>query len=268
MATPAGPGSGGGLPGRQMVQALGSAHAVVERFRSTETYRRFKQEDIAQGGRLRGNREMVPREIFQSLMEEFGFIQSKPEVVSEAEFDDLAATSKHPVLYRGVRESEGGHQQFQEFLTGDHFLGRGIQGDGTYTTTDAQEAARYARKRDRGSGSIIKMALKPDANVIDIKWIEELSMSREKPSLFKKMFKAAYDAYDRGDEDRALKLEKLHDKMWRKWNIDNQALRNDSSNWALMVDADAVKGFGGVYIILNREALWVQDKPYQYKPGD
>jgi len=235
---------------------LGSEHATVEAFRGTETYKRlmneWKDADFNMLSLLDKGRA-----VFEGLMQEAGFDKSTPEVVGQEEFDHLTVDSEHPILYRGTGESEGGQKQFDQFLHGDHFLGEGIAGSGSYASTRAVEAASYAQN---GLGSITRMGIKPGARVVNINDLEREMYTMDDPPLFKKMFKAAWRAYDR-DEVKGDRLDKVYRVMRNNYRRAFNLLRQDMSSWALMAGADVVKVSSSTYIVLNREALWVQNRP-------
>lgn len=245
---------------------LSGAHATVEAFRGTETYRNIEANKFSDG-----------REIFKGLMQEKGYIESKPEAVDSDSFDGVVAQSDHPVLYRGFHERQldleeqlaGAPQprdNFNQFVDGPQFLGRGVNGSGSYTTTDPFEAQEYAGRRgftNIAGGSVVRMAIKPGAKVVDLWELEKGEMFlKDDPPLFKKMFKATFDAYNSGDTSRGDKLHTLYRAMHGKYNSAYLALRNDSSAWAIMKGADVIRATNRHYIVLNRAALWVDDSPF------
>lgn len=98
----------------------------------------------------------------------------KPTVVSADEFD--AARGDSPVLYRGLSgPSAQTDRQAEQFRTGEPFVGRGMYGDGVYTTTSFDDVDRYTKPygwrggtdTPAGEGTVMRMALAEDARVVD-----------------------------------------------------------------------------------------------------
>lgn len=90
-----------------------------------------------------------------------------PEVVRRDAFDAMLARGElKQELFRGV---EGAH--FTDgYLYGEHFAGNGVFGNGTYTTTALDTAYGYSR----GEDTVMRLALRADANVIELEDIRRL----------------------------------------------------------------------------------------------
>lgn len=228
---------------------LTGMHATVEKFRGTRAYQDLKRSEQIHNG----------REVFKALMQEKGFVDAKPEIVSSERFDEIASSGA-TVLYRGIAEGMGGNKQFDAFLYGPQFLGEGISGSGTYTSLSLEEATYFAK----GHGNIIRMAIKPEAKILDLSNdINPELWGRQENILFDKMRESMFDAYEQGDEKRAYALEKLRDIMRGKYQDAHRGLMNDSSAWGLMMGADVISVGGNHYIVLNREAIWVDESPFR-----
>lgn len=94
----------------------------------------------------------------------------KPTVVSPEEFDAVRGDS--PVLYRGLEPRGGGRalaeRYAEQFRTGDEpFAGFGIWGNGTHAATAREIADGHAIGWGGQEGVVMRLALKPDARVID-----------------------------------------------------------------------------------------------------
>lgn len=92
-----------------------------------------------------------------------------PQVVGSAEFDALP--DDHQRLYRGIAGAQA-PRWAEDFRSGTLFPGLGAYGNGTYTSTDQQEAGGYARGSGwRGAtedGVVVRMAVTPQARRITL----------------------------------------------------------------------------------------------------
>jgi len=147
----------------------------------------------------------------------------KPTVVSAEEFDALGPD--HVKVYRGLRSSpkKGTADEFAEqFRTGDEpFPGIGGFGNGTYSSTDLQNASSYMSGSD---ATVLRMALRPDARIATYRDLDD-AIFGGLPEL--------------SDEARAV-------------------VEKDAGRLATLLGYDAVKERNQV-VILNRTAVIVQE---------
>lgn len=110
-----------------------------------------------------------------------------PDVIDDAAMDRFIADGEVE-LWRGVDSAKW----IDEFRTGEYAAGRGMYGNGYYTTTRVETASTYARGEITGAGggksaahagdaAIQRMTLKVDARVVDWEDIEDLWKSYERP---------------------------------------------------------------------------------------
>ncbi|GAA3027268.1 hypothetical protein [Streptosporangium longisporum] len=110
-----------------------------------------------------------------NIWKEQGF-DGLPRAVSDEELDaDIAAGGIE--MFRGLTGSSG-RPYAEQFINGDeHFPGLGVFGNGTYTSPAAYFAATYAVTD--GRGSMMRMALRSDARVIDYDKLPEAAQESE-----------------------------------------------------------------------------------------
>lgn len=98
---------------------------------------------------------------FQKLILNLG-VANQPKEVSDSVFNQYVSQTGSEVLYRGFSSSDSADR-----LTDAKYFhtGTGIYGDGLYFTNSMRTAASYGI--GTGRGAIRKMALSPDARVID-----------------------------------------------------------------------------------------------------
>jgi len=105
-----------------------------------------------------------------------GFDKSKPEVVGTP--DEVRARRDIAiVVHRGNADSPGqpgsAFEFHDEFVHGDHWVGSGRFGDGTYTTPSMTEADAYGRmvrfpSTESGTGGLVTtIGIKSDARIVD-----------------------------------------------------------------------------------------------------
>lgn len=106
--------------------------------------------------------------IHEYLNQKFSY-DRLPKVVSEKEFEQLAKDKK--VLYRGVTDTDEitGHEMAQQFKYGKFYAGKGLNGDGTYTTHHKDLAFKYATNDGTNKGEVIEMLLAEDAKIISFR---------------------------------------------------------------------------------------------------
>lgn len=90
-------------------------------------------------------------------------LNAKPQVIPDAQFDQMVAQNNLQVLYRG----ESGQAACDRFMFADNsHTGTGSYGDGFYFSEDVQTANGYAFQKGGSNGRVIKMALSPTAKAI------------------------------------------------------------------------------------------------------
>jgi hypothetical protein len=173
------------------------------------------------------------------IMEAQGF-HSKPKVVDKDGMDEIIRDGGIEV-YRGVRGGslQGTVDMVQSYATGDHFVGQGIYGNGTYTAEDYSFAKGYANQYANG---VMRIALHKDAKVIDY------------PAA-----KAATDALSRSKAKKT-----VADRAVVADNVGRWAALNGYDAIRVNVQAENYGGVGHFFVILNRGAVAVQNP----KDGD
>lgn len=146
-----------------------------------------------------------------------------PIMKCEEEFEKVV--SDFPTLYRGVETQE----QYNQYISGEAFVGRGDMGNGTNSTTSEREASYYAEEGVR----VLKIKLAPGAKVIDkddlIGDIREL--------------RAEAATLGSGKEDAILR-----------------SMMYDPACYAAALGYDAVSGFDDWFNIINRTAAIVEEQ--------
>jgi SPP1 gp7 family putative phage head morphogenesis protein len=118
--------------------------------------------------------------ILRGIMEEQGF-NAPPSIVSAEKYDELVADGWTPV-YRGINaETQTDLDSFVEnFTTGtDPYVGRGLYGNGIYTSDIRDTAQSYASESGLGIGSnggvqqarhgtVLDIAVNPNARIVDV----------------------------------------------------------------------------------------------------
>jgi len=165
----------------------------------------------------------------KEMASEIGF-NKPPVLVSNVELDKIIAEGHIP-LTRGVSKAEFA----DEFLTGDYFAGKGVNGNGIYAAAGVDRYKRsYAYLGD--DGTLMNLALDKDAKIIDIQELKDL-METERGSLIRSLRKA------KGDEKESLTV--------------MRHFLADPGRFAMAKGYDAVKVYDD-YLILNRNALYAQ----------
>jgi hypothetical protein len=127
----------------------------------------------------------------RAIIRDQGF-DAKPAVVASQEFDDLAGRG-WTITHRGVNApSDTDLRGYVRNFTSedDFYVGRGLYGNGVYSTTIRETAEEYARTAGIGIGStggtsaaqagvVIDMAISPVARVIDIDDLRALASKRK-----------------------------------------------------------------------------------------
>lgn len=189
----------------------------------------------------------VDRRLRAISAEQSGFTDP-PQVVSRADLDEAVAGG-WVELFRGVMGSLGRSAESirENFRTGPYHPGKGLYGNGFYTSPRRHTADRYA-----DSSGMLRMALHPDARIIKL-----------------------------SDLDARVRdwLRRRQDELGDKSMADDEAvdILQDPGRFAaalgfdaVLIPPDAHAGDGGKYrageakapqyLILNRSALLVQDE--------
>jgi hypothetical protein len=150
----------------------------------------------------------------------------KPQVVSSAQLDQHVKNGEIE-LHRGVQDKAHADQ----FREGALFTGKGVFGSGTYAASGMsapQIADGYARKQNDGKGVTMRMTLKKNARVIDVKELSNLELNR------------AIATQGRRSTQEILAT-------------------SNKGRFAALLGYDAVRLKPSVYLLLNRTALRVAD---------
>jgi hypothetical protein len=86
-----------------------------------------------------------------------------PQVVARSEFDSMVRDGKIVEAFRGTFGADAASHA-EQFRSGELFPGRGIYGNGTYTTLEEKVAVQYANNKPE---NVFSMAAAPQARIID-----------------------------------------------------------------------------------------------------
>lgn len=184
------------------------------------------------GGSLKGENTWHASQNLAAIYRLQGF-DGLPTVGSKADVDN--AVKKGDIeLFRGmspVAKAPSSNQMADDFRSGPYFAGDGYYGYGTYTAynqTGKGSAHQTATSYAGHSGTIVRMALKADARVID-----------------------SSDAQSQMNSEAS---------RWRTLNPGKQVpvVYSNEGIWAAAKGYDALKARTGV-VLLNRTAVLVQD---------
>ncbi|MBF6182110.1 hypothetical protein [Nocardia otitidiscaviarum] len=167
-----------------------------------------------------------------------------PTLVSREELDQIVAAGGVE-LFRGVSDP----RFVAEFKSGSYFPGTGQYGEGTYATPDVGMALRYA---DHRSETLLRMALKPDAKVVDYLDLYH-EQQAELRSISEKM-----EELRRGERphDASEREEELESRYWQVYDRGKFAAIKGYD--AFSVGGTEEAGVRQEWIILNRTALAVE----------
>lgn len=167
------------------------------------------------------------------LLKEQGY-DGKPRVVSTDEMDALIKNGWSE-SFRGLTDKK----YTEQFREGNLYAGFGVYGNGTYTAYGGEKAVNIARKYAGAEGSVMRMALSPDAKVIDFR-----------------------DLYSMYDDDWYDKVSEQIDKATGDAKKQLQAellIKSSMDKSAILMGYDAIRvPHEQYYVILNRTALAVQ----------
>jgi HK97 family phage portal protein len=186
-------------------------------------------------------------------MDRAGF-SGKPKVVSKKEMDALIASGSHIEVFRGFGKDADSAAHAEQYRSGEHYAGKGIFGNGTYTTTLRTTAQNYANK----PGALVRMAIPRDAHMIDY-------LDRQKRIVEPNLDRHAKEEEGIRKKLRATKMtdDDLYTALNRKTM--NNALYNNEAVAAVhhgydVVHVPARPGGDGeeFYVVLNRSKMVVQ----------
>lgn len=171
-----------------------------------------------------------------SKMYEVQGYNANPSIVTKSQMDALEEAGTHHIVYRGVDSKEFTDQ----YKYGQHFAGKGIYGNGSYTSTEFFRGEQYTSGvTPLGQESdVMKIAIPKSANIVDYEFAS------------KKQY------------------EEWKDKFLGSSLAETQVFA-DVGRWATANGYDAIKVAGGTenipvkedyFIILNRGKVTVQDK--------
>lgn len=233
------------------------------------SYQRYKNGDPAVANEL-GVEDLY----LKAILQDQGF-NGKPDVRSKADMDAFVQNGEVE-LFRGLspvvsthRDSGGrtvldelkGEDLTKQFKNGELFVGRGINGNGTYTSNSKTTADGYAG----GGGTVMRMTLKSDAKVIGDSDIYNMrNKAREE---LDRAFDPVTDRYRAGKMSGEEYVQALESHYADVTKLTQSPMWNDPGRVAAVLGYDAINiGGGGVYVILNRTAVRVQDtdlEPYK-----
>lgn len=115
---------------------------------------------------IQQNNELSEREALAQSYEKFGY-NDKPSVSTD-EFEELKGKGAK-IVYRGYEKSDqmSSEEMTAEFRNGDkHYVGNGYYGNGTYVTENRDTAIGYSMLESEPGGSVMAMAIRPEAKFI------------------------------------------------------------------------------------------------------
>ena len=158
-------------------------------------------------------------------------LNDKPQVVPDAQFNQIVSQNNLQVLYRG----ESGQQACDRFMDAKYsHTGIGSYGDGFYFSEDKHVANKYAQHKGGANGRVIKMALSPTARAITYS------------DLYNKMY------YASSSLQKGLKRAGTADKT--------KYLNEGEAQYALKLGYNVVTMGNGYHYAITRDAFIVSDK--------
>lgn len=125
------------------------------------------------------NKIPFDRKSQEVISEMFGY-NELPQLITQDEFDKLDESNK---LMRGLADfgDTSASELIEQYKTGEHYIGRGIFGHGTYTAVMTEEnkevvLSRYAKDN---ASNIMNMKINDDANVINKKDLNKIKKEWE-----------------------------------------------------------------------------------------
>lgn len=173
-----GGGAGDGVgEGKDITSELGKEYGTTS---ETKRAQELRNESIAP--ETRGD------PILKDIAHKQGF-DGEAEMLDQEAFDKVVAEGG-TVTYRGITSHydgpgpdaayiEGETQITEKFAQGPYFAGNGVYGSGSYTTTE-RDTANYYATEDGSSGSVVTMAVRPNARIATPQqWYEAKMAAKE-----------------------------------------------------------------------------------------
>lgn len=203
-----------------------------------------------------------------------------PQVLTEAELDAVIAGGEKE-FYRGIGGPGTGQTALdyarmwtEEFRRGEHYVGRGVWGNGTYiatsgvgeTATPLTVARQFAGKGippDDGRGFVVRGSIKADARIIgyeelEKEWLAAIGKEQgwEPPQMILTMEQNGRNYLMGGTRPRYSNYESMPEEL-----RDPGAFARSRGYDAIFVPSSNIASymFGDQYVVLNRSALRVQD---------
>jgi len=209
------------------------------------------------------------------IYEQQGF-HARPTVVEQEEFDRMAQAGEIVPLYRGLIDSgpEAGSvpaaELAERFRTGDqHYAGYGVFGNGTYVTPQ-HYTAQYSYTSQHLGGSVLRMALRPGARIVDIDELRRQYKADTQWGFYDRLSDQVLDGEITRDEADALRQD-----YERSRSVQWESLIEDLGRYAAAKGYDAV---GASYdalaeeyreiVILNRGAVIADASPARMSVSD
>lgn len=231
--------------------------------------------EIAQNSDLGSDWQKTMSESWKSdptlgqIMQLQGF-HGKPQVVTTEEMDNLTHKNLTEV-FRGISGSEGSKKTYTEqYRTGEHYVGIGIYGNGTYTSNMKKTAHEYAGNvNPQSNDGILRMAIKKEARVIDYdtveherkKGIEKIHQEADEKQI--EIDRRSVIALQAGDENafNQIRNEASSVNMVR---VAKMNVYRDTGRYAALKGYDVITQRQGqsdetFFVILNRTAMIVEE---------
>jgi hypothetical protein len=181
------------------------------------------------------NEDKSGDQMLSKMYEAQGY-NTTPSVVGKSQMDSLEEAGTHHIVYRGV----DGKEFTNQYKYGEHFAGKGIYGNGSYTSTNFFRGEEYTSGvTPLGQESdVMKIAIPKTAKIVDYEY-------------------ASKEQY-REWKDRFLNSSLAETQVF-----------SDVGRWATAKGYDAIRVAGGTeniptsedyFIILNRGKVTIQDK--------
>lgn len=197
--------------------------------------------------------------ILGRIYEKQGF-NAKPTLLSKEDFDKEIGRGKHIEVFRGVTEKA----HADDFKTGDtHYPGKGIYGNGTYTSDQIDTANKYANALN-ANGAVMRIGLRKDAKIIDYNELRDEMMANQVGLLnYNPITVARKQGEKNGWSDKKI-TEEFTRLSLEKHELEKKANKifADDGRYAALRGYDAIQATfqrgESYYIILNRGKLIVE----------
>jgi hypothetical protein len=205
---------------------------------------------------------------------------AKPQVVDQDEFDGMAQRGEIVPLYRGVQslrsdpDEATADQIADDFRNGDiHYAGFGVYGNGTYASPSAHMAYDYGKTTSTRDGHLLRMALRPDARVVDFEQLRAEQQAATHSGRYQVMTQQVLDSSDELTPERLAAFREASERMRDSHDPDWEGLIGDMGRYAAMRGYDAIIASFDMLseryrevVILNRGAVIVDRE--QTRPAD